>query len=189
MTLNAGLDIMANTLDRIRQSGAGAVEQLSQLSKVPLGVQIDGSSGPGDGTPFNAKGAGAAIPGSRGWNYLQSGGGVDTGSIYTGGGQGGGARGGSGSRSGDWGGVNIPGDSSRGGGGGAGGRNDGPGGVGRGPQWTNLGAPATSTVVLPPAQSQALGATATNTASMAADLSTLVRLLSAGGVDLPRDIV
>ena len=41
---------------------------------------------------------------------------------------------------------------------------------------------------LPPAQSKAIGDTAMYAASMAADLSTIVRLLSAGGGDLPRDL-
>lgn len=202
MTLNAALDLMATNLERIHQSAAGAVEQ---LGKIPASIQLDGSSGPGDGEPFNplAKGSGGQVVGApRGLHYWQSGGGVDVGMAWLNDGQGGGARGGSGSRSGDWGGINIPGDSGRGGGGASGGRNDGPGGVGDGPQWTNLNAPRGGGVIpgapggpiilppapLPPAQSKAIGDTAMYAASMAADLSTIVRLLSAGGGDLPRDL-
>lgn len=202
MTLNAALDLMATNMERIHQATAGAVEQ---LGKIPASIQLGSSSGPGDGEPFNplAKGAGDQVGGApRGLHYWLSGGGVNTGMAWLNDGPGGGARGGSNSRSGDWGGVNIPGDSSRGGGGGTGGRNDGPGGVGDGPSWTNLNEPRGGAVIpgapgapiilppapLPPAQSKAIGDTAMYAASMAADLSTIVRLLSAAGGGLPRDL-
>lgn len=178
---NAG----AAGMDRLRQAASGAVDQ---LGKVPASIQLDGSSGPGDGEPFNpnAKGLGGQVEGiPRGLHYWLSGGGVNAGITWINEGPGGGARGGSGSRSGDWGGVNIPGDSSRGGGGASGGRDDGPGGPGRGPQWTNLNAmpgggvfPGPGGPIIPPAMMDTQQAQLVEAQKQTAALEAIARAVS-----------
>lgn len=183
MTLNAALDLMATNMERIHQATAGAVEQ---LGKIPASIQLDGSSGPGDGEPFNplAKGAGDQVGGApRGLHYWLSGGGVNTGTMWQNDGPGVNYSGGSNSRGGEYGVAPWQGGD-RGAGGGNSGR-DGVGGPGRGPQWTSLNAtpgggvfPAPGGPILPPAMLDTQQAQLAESQKQTTALEALVRLLS-----------